>query len=245
MWNYKWKAGLVTLLMPAFISGCANHNAQPGSQSQTGESVVLAGDTPARLAFAPDLSKRIAVRSTYRDGLTNTVHYEAGSDFVIAPSGEITRTAQSRIPNYATNVLYGRDDFDHGKFPGHGNKAYFVYVDYVHPEPWHPAIVTNLGVANLPKTRQKLQRGEPLKIVAYGDSITTGGETSEPALIFWERWADSLRRKYPRSAIQTINGATGGDTSVQGLQRLQTKVLDQKPDLVLIGFGMNDHNRPG
>jgi lysophospholipase L1-like esterase len=26
------------------------------------------------------------------------------------------------------------------------------------------------------------------------------------------------------------------------LQRLQTKVLDQKPDLVLIAFGMNDHN---
>jgi acyl-CoA thioesterase I len=29
------------------------------------------------------------------------------------------------------------------------------------------------------------------------------------------------------------------------LQRLQVKVLSQKPDLVLIGFGMNDHNREG
>jgi lysophospholipase L1-like esterase len=42
-----------------------------------------------------------------------------------------------------------------------------------------------------------------------------------------------------------INGATGGDSTVQGLQRLQAKVLDQKPDLILIGFGMNDHNRGG
>jgi acyl-CoA thioesterase I len=29
------------------------------------------------------------------------------------------------------------------------------------------------------------------------------------------------------------------------LQRLQTKVLDEKPDLVLIGFGMNDNNTSG
>ena len=32
---------------------------------------------------------------------------------------------------------------------------------------------------------------------------------------------------------------------MQGLQRLEEKVLRQKPDLVLIGFGMNDHNREG
>jgi lysophospholipase L1-like esterase len=62
-------------------------------------------------------------------------------------------------------------------------------------------------------------------------------------LIFWERWATALRQKHPRASITTINGATGGDTTVQGLQRLQEKVLRQKPDLVLIGFGMNDHNR--
>jgi acyl-CoA thioesterase-1 len=32
---------------------------------------------------------------------------------------------------------------------------------------------------------------------------------------------------------------------VQGLARLSEKVIAQKPDLVLIGFGMNDHNREG
>ena len=45
--------------------------------------------------------------------------------------------------------------------------------------------------------------------------------------------------------VTVVNGATGGDSTVQGLQRLQAKVLDQRPDLVLIGFGMNDHNRGG
>ena len=102
--------------------------------------------------------------------------------------------------------------------------------------------------------------------MAYGDSITAGGDATAPGLIFWERWADALRQKYPRATIETVNGATGGDSTVQGLQRLSEKVLArwdntsslrltnayayptgraQKPDLVLIGFGMNDHNRGG
>jgi len=82
-------------------------------------------------------------------------------------------------------------------------------------------------------------------MVAYGDSITAGGEATEPGLIFWERWAESLREKYPGAKIESLNGATGGDATVQGLMRLQEKVLSQKPDLVLLGFGMNDHNRGG
>jgi acyl-CoA thioesterase-1 len=37
-------------------------------------------------------------------------------------------------------------------------------------------------------------------------------------------------------------GATGGDTTQNGLDRIQEKVLTRNPDLVLVGFGMNDHN---
>jgi lysophospholipase L1-like esterase len=63
--------------------------------------------------------------------------------------------------------------------------------------------------------------------------------------VFWQRWVGDLERKYPRARISAINGATGGDTTTRGLERLRAKVLDAKPDLVLIGFGMNDHNRRG
>ncbi len=119
-------------------------------------------------------------------------------------------------------------------------------ADYFHRETFQfPTATAELGIARLPMARKKLQAGEKVRIVAYGDSITAGGEASEPGLIFWERWADALRHKYPRSSVEIINGATGGDATVQGLQRLQEKVLKQKPDLVLIGFGMNDHNRGG
>ena len=240
----------LTLALPCgiaiLIAGCAHPGSNREAYFQTGESVIMVGEEPAKLAFAPLMSKPVKVRNTYRDGLPQTVHYELGRDYSLDASGQIRRTRDSRIPDFRTNVLYGKEDFNHSQFPGFGNGGFFVFVDYSHREKWSPAPRSAVaGAASLPNTRRKLDAGESVRIVAYGDSITAGGDATAPGLIFWERWADSLRQKHPRATIETVNGATGGDSTVQGLQRLSDKVLSQKPDLVLIGFGMNDHNKGG
>ena len=236
----------LTLATTLLFAGCASEHANKLAHFQTGESVVLIGQEPANLAFVPLRSKPVEVRGTYRAASPKTIHYEAGRDFVFTEAGGIQRTPNSRIPDFSTNILYGKEDFNHSQFPGFGNGPFFVFVDYHHREALRlPPAQTGLSAEALPLTRQKLRAGAALRIVAYGDSITAGGEASEPALIFWERWADALRAKYPRAGITITNGATGGDSTVQGLQRLPEKVLAHKPNLVLIGFGMNDHNRGG
>ena len=242
----KWKVGLIGLVAGMVLSGCVGESRRRAIDLQTGESIVLAGESPATLAFAPDLAQPVEIRSTYRRGLPQTLVYEAGRDYLLEASGQLRRTPLSRIPDFGTNILYGKEDFNHNQFPGFGNGPFFVYVDYSHREKWQrPPAKPEFGPVCLPDTRKKLLAGDKVRMVAFGDSITAGGEASEPGLIFWQRWAESLRARYPSAAIEVTNGATGGDTTVQGLQRLQDKVLQQKPDLVLIGFGMNDHNRPG
>ena len=145
----------------------------------------------------------------------------------------IRRTPGSRIPDFGTNMLYGKEDFRHDQFPGFGNGPFFVYVDYAHSEKWaRPPAKPELGAARLTDTQHKLRSGQKVRLVAFGDSITAGGDASVPALIFWERWAAALRERHPRASIEAINGATGGDTTVQGLERLPAKVIQQKPDLV-------------
>jgi lysophospholipase L1-like esterase len=246
MRNFKWLVTLPGLAAALLLNGCAHRGAHAGAERERGESVVLVRGEPANLAFAPLLSEPVVVRSTYPDGLPQTIYYQPGQDYLLDASGQIRRTPGSRIPDFGTNMLFGKEDFRHDQFPGYGNRGFFVYVDYAHREKWQrPPANAELGVARLPKTRQKLEGGEQVRLVAFGDSITAGGDASEPALIFWERWAAALRAKYPRASVETTNGATGGDATVQGLQRLQEKVLQQKPDLVLIGFGMNDHNING
>ncbi|HRK34242.1 MAG TPA: SGNH/GDSL hydrolase family protein [Candidatus Hydrogenedentes bacterium] len=205
---------------------------------------MLVGEEPARLAFAPTATGPMQVRSTFEPGEKSTVFVEGRDYAVDRAQGTIRRVAGSRIPDFRKNVLYGQDAFDHNKFPGFGNTGYFVFVDYTaaKPIPWpKQSRQTDL----LPATRKKLKGGGPIKIVAYGDSITAGGDATKPELIFWNQWATSLQEKYPNARVIAENGATGGDSTIQGLVRLEEKVLRQSPDLVLIGFGMNDHNKGG
>jgi acyl-CoA thioesterase-1 len=232
---------LASAACTALLSGCII-GSKPLPGQQIGESVVCIGEEPAALARLPLRNLPLRVRSTYLPSAA-TIEYIQGRDFIVDYSkGTISRTPESRVPDFRTNMLYGREEFDHSAFPGYGNKGFFAYVDYSFaPSAAWP--VQQDQTALLPRSRAKLAEGQALKIVAFGDSITAGADAAAPSRVFWNLWAADLRRKYPRARIEVRNGATGGDTTAQGLQRLQAKVLDESPDLVLIGFGMNDHNR--
>jgi acyl-CoA thioesterase I len=237
---------IASVLGLGFLLGCSScpfsKHQESFSHFQTGEPVLLAGEQPATLAFQPSHSPGPVVRSTYRPTVPGSITYEEGKDYIIDyKTGTIQRTSTSKIPDFSTNMLYGKKDFDHSKFPGYGNKPFFAYLDYRHDKAanWHPQASQTKW---LNSTIQKLQKGDKLKLVAFGDSITAGGEASETNLIYWQRWANFLQQKYPKASIEAINGATGGDTTRNGLERLNTKVISQQPDLVLIAFGMNDHN---
>lgn len=235
---------LLACALGAGLLGCATPGSSPRLTRQTGESLVFLGEDPSPLAFRPSPATRLVLRSTYRPG-PDTVTYEEGRDYSVdVAAGTVRRSPGSRLPDFRTNPLHGQEQFDHTKFPGYGNRAYFAYADYVPASPprWPRPPARR---ADLRNAQAKLAAGGPFTLVAYGDSITQGGDASSPELIFWQRWAADLREKYPAARINAINAATGGDNTTRGLQRLQARVLEARPDLVLVAFGMNDHNRRG
>lgn len=210
--------------------------------SITGDSLVLAGTTPGKLLFPQVVAGSVAVRSTFEAGAAEAVVYEEGRDYAVhLGRGEVARLPGSRIPDFTTNVLYGEKNFDHTQFPGYGNRPFFVYVDY-QTEAAAPLAERSEQPVPLAGARKKLEAGGPFKITTYGDSIAAGGEASAQHLRFDERYAAALRGRFPKAEITVENGATGGDSTIQGLARLEEKVLTRAPDLVLVGFGMNDHN---
>lgn len=205
-----------------------------------GESLMLAGNTSGNLLYMPVTD--VQVRSTYRPG--GTVYVE-GKDYVVnREAGTIARLDGSRIPDFSKNVLFGKKDFDHSQHPGYGNGPFTVYVDYRAPVPGPLAEKVDQS-SQLTRTGEKLRAGKTVKLIAYGDSITAGGEASSVELQYPSRYADYLRQRFPKATITFENGATGGDTTREGLARLQAKVLSRSPDLVLVAFGMNDHNNVG
>jgi len=70
----------------------------------------------------------------------------------------------------------------------------------------------------------------PCKIIFFGDSIIKG--TTD---IFVEKFV----RDYPEIDLTIINAGVVGETSRDGLTRLQP-LVDEKPYVAVIGFGMND-----
>ncbi len=89
----------------------------------------------------------------------------------------------------------------------------------------------------LTKTISMLEAGEPVRLIALGDSLTQGWMARKGFLDFL---SGMLKKKYPSCRVSIINRGIPGDTAEGGLLRLRNDVLDHDPDLVFIQFGLND-----
>lgn len=87
------------------------------------------------------------------------------------------------------------------------------------------------------RTVADLQNGCNVTIAAFGDSITAGYAVRRG---FPSLWKERLAQKYPEARIEMINSGVSGDTTHDGLARLDWAVLAYEPDLVTINFGIND-----
>jgi acyl-CoA thioesterase-1 len=84
---------------------------------------------------------------------------------------------------------------------------------------------------------EDLRNGCEVIIVCFGDSITAGYGVSKG---FPHYWKEMIERNYPDARIEIINSGISGDTTMDGLARLDSDVLSYDPDLVTVNFGIND-----
>jgi lysophospholipase L1-like esterase len=94
-------------------------------------------------------------------------------------------------------------------------------------------------MGSLPHVAGKLASGQPVEIVAFGSSSTAGYGTSSPEFTYPNRLAAQLRRQYPNAEITVVNRGKGGEDAVEMMKRLQTEVIDMKPDMVIWQVGTN------
>lgn len=95
------------------------------------------------------------------------------------------------------------------------------------------------AMGTLPHVAAKLAAGEPVVIVAFGSSTTQGFGSTAPEYTYPNRLAAQLHRAYPGANITVINHGQGGEDAPEMMARLQTSVIDVKPDLVIWQVGTN------
>jgi lysophospholipase L1-like esterase len=94
-------------------------------------------------------------------------------------------------------------------------------------------------MGSLPHVAGKLAAGQPVVIIAFGSSSTQGYGTTSPEFTYPNRLAKQLRRHYPSADITVVNRGKGGEDAPEMMKRLQTEVIDMKPDLVIWQVGTN------
>jgi lysophospholipase L1-like esterase len=98
-----------------------------------------------------------------------------------------------------------------------------------------------------PRALEKLRKGEPLRLLAWGDSVTDGSYVPDLARDRWqEQFVARLRARFPKAKIELVTEAWGGRNTDSYLaeppgskHNYQEKVLGAKPDLIVSEF-VND-----
>ena len=103
--------------------------------------------------------------------------------------------------------------------------------------------VLDRTVSNQRSTTPIAFKDGPIKIVCLGDSVTgvyyhTGGRRAYPEMVEL-----GLRKLLGRNDISVVNAGISGQTTQDGLNRLDKDVLAHHPQLVTISFGLNDMTR--
>lgn len=217
-----------------------------------GESVLFIkeGDAAptARLALRPKKIQQVR--------MANRSQVFSDDDYTIDPATRtLTLTPKSKIPFLKSEALYPPKNSPNSyrAKAGDANRWMLfseshmfhdlqVEVTYETDEAWkgyRPA----LAKEQLPRTLEKLKKGEPLTIALSGDSISTGDNASgvtgaKPGMPGYpELVAEQLQASYP-GKVNLVNRAVGGWRVEHGLKDLP-KLLEAKPDLVIIAYGMN------
>ena len=247
------------------------------SKNVVGESILLVsengGAPQGKLLFAPE-----TIESVVSYDLTGerAVEYQEGVDFTI--DGNTISAIGKELPFMTDKELSGEerlDGFDYSQIPstdaglhlpfteGTGFIERQIYVTYTHTGKWMGQVPVYAG-GTLSKTAEKLKNKETLNLFVYGDSISTGANSTGYLNVYpyADSWPEGVRKGLEQQyggKVELLNKAVGGWTSEDAIKSSETvgwvggvqisqpgisgtlkEMPEYKPDLVVLGFGMND-----
>lgn len=179
----------------------------------------------------------------------------AGKDYLL-DDGKLIIPAGSAVRRFAQKDYHivgeGEDKFpfahrDGGKiFFGEGDTMHAreYLVTYRHTAQW-TGFVPMCDAKKLPRTKALLRAGKPVSFCYFGDSITTGANSSgaigfAPYIPMFPELVSMVLEEKFGSDIHYVNHARGGMVSAWGKDNLPALFEGEKPDIMFIAFGMND-----
>lgn len=180
--------------------------------------------------------------------------YKLGVDFTVE-GRDIALTENSPMFSFTKDELYPAEPVPGHSFPMGDKNILFYEEHFFHDRQYAVTykIKENTWQGHrpvsarpcLPRTFAKLDRGEPLNITLFGDSISVGANASgftgaEPYLPpYAELFMEFLREHYS-CEIDFHNPSIGGKDSKWGVDTVEENVNFRRNDLVIVALGGND-----
>lgn len=210
-------------------------------KDDNGETFALVDTLPKRFLHNPRTIKRVYGK----DVEGNEVQFTEGVDYVIDyERGTIRRTNNSSVPNYSEhNVVYNSGKFTRVNDPENynpgDNRKFQVKVDYdYYVSEKELEVIENNSACLSESVRNKILNDEDITIALYGDSIGAGADTNGDGIFL--NYLDETLEQYYDINVETQNFSSGVRSKDLLAEDLQS-IIDMKPDVLMIEFGMNDH----
>ncbi len=185
------------------------------------------------------------VYASYRHGVLRI------DSIVLTPVGKIElRSGEPHVATPAPPTLADGERrlvnvFVPGRIAKLESQHLFPILETSYPEPPRPS--STVAEQLLPKALSKLRTGQPLRILAWGDSVTDGRYLPDFAYNRWqEQFVRRLQERFPQARIELVTEAWGGRSTASYLEapagephNYQETVLDARPDLIVSEF-VND-----
>ncbi|WP_397568979.1 alpha/beta fold hydrolase [Schlesneria sp. T3-172] len=221
-------AMIFAALHPEVVDGAVSLNGTSNMAEYEGFPKEIAESYGGTKADVPAVY-RARSAELFPERLTMPVSFTTGGRDTLVPPDSTLRLAAAMKDRGAPVNLLHRPEGGHDSSYEDSLQA-FEYV-----------INKALAVPEL-TPRITLKEG-PVKVVCLGDSVTgvyyhTGGRRAYPEML-----EVGLRKILSREDITVINAGISGNTTQDGLNRLDTDVLAHHPQIVTISFGLNDVTR--
>lgn len=201
-----------------------------------------------QLLYAAD--KILEVRSSDLKTL-----YKEGKDYTLQGGKIVIPTGSSINVNKYNEYYLTQEVAEHSQMRTGGGFIYFsegatfhnrqIAVTYTHKDAWGGTTPTKRGT-RLPHLKEAIRKKDAVTVVYYGDSISAGASASSTfgSLPNGPKWTEMFS-EYMESlgvSVTQYNTSVGGQISSWGADNVVARVNRYAPDLVVLGFGMNDSN---
>ena len=215
-----------TALHPELIDGVVSMNGTANLVEYAGFADAISASYGGTKAEKPEEYRKRSAE-LFPERFTMPVAITTGERDTLVPPDSSKRLAEVLKQRGAPIRLIHRPDGGHDTPYADGVAALQFVVDAMRPN----------GLATQPLLPFQ---GDPATIVCLGDSVTgvyyhTGGWRAYPEML-----QIGLRELFPNAGTTVINAGISGNTTQDGLGRLDRDVLAKNPQLVTISFGLND-----